>query len=421
MIKLKFLSDKVLRKNFSYLFILQIANYIIPLFLFPYLGTVLGTENFGKIMFAQAFVAYFILFTDFGFNVSSTKQIADALGNKIKISQTFWNTMLAKMLLLSISLLFFLLIVILFARFRQDSLIFFISFINVISAVLFPIWLFQGLEKMGFIAIINTVPRILMCLFTFYLVKSTSDYNIALLIQVLATLISAILSLFLVFYLKLIFFIKPDFKMAKKQISDGWHIFATSLSSNLYTTTNTLILGLIAGNAAVGIYSAADKIIRALISLLSSITQVIFPRVNVYYNTSKEKCLDFIKQILIITSIICVVIGFFIFYFSDNIISLMFKTREFNKSAEVLRFSVLLPLFSVINGIIAINVLITFGLKKILLSIVMIGCFISLILIVPLVILFGEIGAVICATFTEIIIFILLIRTLKKKQLLHET
>lgn len=417
---MKFSKDKILLKNFSYLFVLQITNYIIPLFLFPYLGTVLGIVNFGKIMFAQAFVAYFILFTDFGFNVSSTKQIADALGNKIKISRTFWNTMLAKILLLSICLFVFLLIVMVFNRFKQDSLLFFISFVNVVSAVLFPMWLFQGIEKMGFVAIINTVPRVLMVVFTFYLVKSNSDYNVALLIQVLATFVSAIISLFLVFYLKLVIFIKPNFKMAKKQIFDGWHIFATSLSSNLYTTTNTLILGLIAGNSAVGIYSAADKIIRALISLLSSITQVIFPRVNVYYNTSKEKCLNFIKQIVIITSIVCVVLGVFIFCFSDNIISLMFKNGEFNKSAEVLRFSVLLPLFSVINGIIAINVLITFGLKKNLLKIVMIGCFISLILIAPLVTLFKEIGAVVCATITEIIIFILLLRTLKKKKLLHE-
>jgi len=418
---LKLLSDKVLRKNFSYLFVLQIANYIIPLFLFPYLGTVLGSENFGRIMFAQAFVAYFTLFTDFGFNVSSTKEIADALGDKIKISETFWNTMFAKSLLLIISFIVFGAILLLFGRFREDSTLFFISFVNVVSAVLFPVWFFQGTEKMGFITIINTIPRVVMCLITFWLVKKVSDYNLALLIQVLSTFLSAILSLALLFYLRLVIFIRPSIKSVKKQIANSWHIFATSLSSNLYTTTNTIILGLIAGNTSVGIYSAADKIIRALIALLSSVTQVVFPRVNVYYNTSKKKCLQFVNQIVYAIAVICLVLGVGIFYFSDLIISLMFKTGEFMKSAEVLRFSVLLPLFSVINGVIAINIFITFGLKKKLLNIVMIGCVFSLTFIAPLVIIFKENGAVICATLTEIIIFILLLFTIKKSNLLHES
>lgn len=412
-----FYKDKVLRKNFSYLFLLQIANYIIPLFLFPYLGRVLGTENFGKIMFAQAVIAYFVLFTDFGFNVSSTKEIADALGDKQKISDTFWNTMLAKSLFLLASLIVFMPIVYSFERFNNEHLLFIISFINVLSSVLLPLWLFQGLEKMGLIVAVNTIPRILMCLATVYFVKTEKDYNLALLIQVLANLVSALLSLIIVFQLKLVNFIKPSFQKAKMQIKNGWHIFATSLSSNLYTTTNTVVLGLLVGDIAVGIYSASDKIIRAIIGLLSSITQVIFPRVNVYYNESKQKSISFIKQIIKLVSIACIIIGVIIYFSADQIIMLLFKGGDFKNSVKVLQYSVLLPLFSVVNGIIAINIFITFGLKKNLLQIVFIGCLFSLICISPLVLYFKEIGAVICATITEIVIFVLLIGFITKKKL----
>ena len=412
-----FYKDKVLRKNFSYLFLLQIANYIIPLFLFPYLGRVLGTENFGKIMFAQAVIAYFVLFTDFGFNVSSTKEIADALGERQKISDTFWNTMLAKSLFLLASLIVFMPIVYSFERFNNEHLLFIISFINVLSSVLLPLWLFQGLEKMGLIVAVNTIPRILMCLATVYFVKTEKDYNLALLIQVLANLVSALLSLIIVFQLKLVNFIKPSFQKAKMQIKNGWHIFATSLSSNLYTTTNTVVLGLLVGDIAVGIYSASDKIIRAIIGLLSSITQVIFPRVNVYYNESKQKSISFIKQIIKLVSIACIIIGVIIYFSADQIIMLLFKGGDFKNSVKVLQYSVLLPLFSVVNGIIAINIFITFGLKKNLLQIVFIGCLFSLICISPLVLYFKEIGAVICATITEIVIFVLLIGFITKKKL----
>ena len=67
--------DIILKKNLSYLFILQNFNYIIPLLLLPYLTHTLGAENFGKITFVQAFITYFILITDFGFNTSATQDI----------------------------------------------------------------------------------------------------------------------------------------------------------------------------------------------------------------------------------------------------------------------------------------------------------------------------------------------------------
>lgn len=391
------------------------ANYIIPLFLFPYLGSILGTENFGKIMFAQAIVAYFVLFTDFGFNVSSTKEIADAMGDKMKISSTFWNTMLAKMLLCLISLIVFSIIVYCFDRFQEDYILFLISFINVLASVLFPLWLFQGLEKLGLIVIINTIPRIIMCFVTIFLVKSSNDYNLALLIQVVANLVSAILSLFLVFRLKLIFFVRPSFNRAKVEVYNGWHIFASSLSSNLYTTTNTVILGLLVSNSAVGIYSAADKIVRAIIGLFSSINQVVFPRVNVYFNESKGKCFEFIKQIAFLVAILCFFVGGMLFFLSDEIIGLMFKNGEFAESSSLLRFSLFLPLFSVVNGILAVNFFITFGYKRELLRIVFSGSLFSLIAISPFVLLFREVGAIACATITEVFIFGLFLFFIKKQ------
>ena len=360
------------------------------------------------------------MFTDFGFNVTSTKEIADALGDKNKISKVFWDTLLAKSILLLISIFVFCSILYSFEKFRSDELLFLLSFINVFASVLLPLWLFQGIEKMGLLVIVNTIPRILMCVITFLVVKNSNDYHLALLIQVLANFASSILSLVLVFHFKLISFIKPNLKNAKDHIINGWHIFATSLSSNLYTTTNTVILGLVVGDIPVGVYSASDKIIRAIIGLLSSITQVVFPRVNVYYAESKEKCLHFVKQIIFTMSAICLIIAVGIYFFADDIIKIMYKNGDFLSSVDVLRYSVLLPLFSVINGVIAINIFITFGYKKALLKFVFIGCVFSLTAIFPFVTFFKEIGAVICATLTEIIIFCFLIVFINKNLLNHE-
>ena len=68
----------VLRKNILSLFVLQGANYILPLVTIPYLVRVLGPANFGRIAFAQAFIQYFVMLTDYGFNLSATRDIARA-------------------------------------------------------------------------------------------------------------------------------------------------------------------------------------------------------------------------------------------------------------------------------------------------------------------------------------------------------
>ena len=48
---------------------LQLVTYIFPIIILPYLFRVIGPERFGLICFAQAFVQYFMILTDYGFSV----------------------------------------------------------------------------------------------------------------------------------------------------------------------------------------------------------------------------------------------------------------------------------------------------------------------------------------------------------------
>ena len=89
--------DKSVIKNIAALVGVQGANYIIPLITLPYLVKVLGPIGYGGLNFSLAFIQYFSLLADYGFNLSITKQISVMQNNKEKISELFWTAMLCKL------------------------------------------------------------------------------------------------------------------------------------------------------------------------------------------------------------------------------------------------------------------------------------------------------------------------------------
>jgi PST family polysaccharide transporter len=153
-----------------WLYVLQGLNYLVPLAVLPYLIRVLGIERYGLIAFAQAFAQYFVILTDYGFNLSATKRIALIRDDNAEVSSVFWSVLLIKVGLMVLGMIVSAVIVFSVPRFRPDAALYAIAYVAVVGNVLFPVWLFQGMEQMRYISVVTGGAKVLSAILLFALV-----------------------------------------------------------------------------------------------------------------------------------------------------------------------------------------------------------------------------------------------------------
>ena len=128
--------------NFSYLSLLQIGSYVLPIITYPYLAKVIGVAGFGKIAFAMSLIVYFMTITDWGYNFTATRDVARNRENQEKISTIYSIVTTSKLCLLLISTIVLAIIIIFIPYLRENSIVIIFSFTMVIGYTIFPEWLF---------------------------------------------------------------------------------------------------------------------------------------------------------------------------------------------------------------------------------------------------------------------------------------
>lgn len=314
---------KVVMQNVAFLSGLQIITYILPIIIIPYLFRVLGPDKFGLIAFAQAFAQGFIILTDYGFSISATKEISLCRHEHGKVCKAFSLVMMVKAFLVALSLIILGSIVYFVPKFRNDWLVYILSFGTVVGTTIFPVWFFQGTEKMNYITNLNILGGIILAPLIFFLVKGPQDYLMVPLINSSIFLITGLLGQYLVFSRFRVSFKLQGYKHFQEQLKSGWDIFISTAAINAYTSMRVFILGLLTNNNITGFYSIAEKIANACQTFpLNSFSQAIFPRLSKIFqrnNLKAFKIMQHTQQITTTISLLCLPV---IFIFADKIVKI---------------------------------------------------------------------------------------------------
>jgi PST family polysaccharide transporter len=289
---------KIVLGNFISLTTLQSISYILPIVILPYLIRVIGIEKFGLIAFAQSLVQYFMILTDYGFSLSATRTIALIGEHKNKISALFSSVMTVKLIFAAISLLAVCAILYLVPKFRNDWIVYILCFGTVIGSTLFPVWFFQGKEKMSYIAVVNVISGIIYAICIFVFINGPEDYLLVPLLGSLLSIVSGVLGLYIAFKKFHLEFVLQKYVDIKNELKTGWDIFISVLAVNVYTTSRVFAVGLLTNNVLTGYYSLAEKIANIIQTFpMDSFTRAVYPRISNVFVRNKQRAVAIMYRI----------------------------------------------------------------------------------------------------------------------------
>jgi PST family polysaccharide transporter len=259
-------NKKRLVSNFLSLSVLRGFQFLIPLITLPYLVKTIGIENFGLVNFALSLGLYFGAIIQFGFGITATREIARNRDNHQKLEQIYSSTLSASVIIAMVSAVLFTLIVFSFNKFNNYLNLYLFTFAFIVFQSLFPIWFFQGMERMKYITYLTFISNLGFLVGLFVFVKQDGDFYLVPLLQAISSLTIFIAALVLISRDFRVNFSRPKMQEIKTILKEGRHASISQLAPNLYNNSAVFLLGIFTNNSIVGLYTAATKVIDAVIS-----------------------------------------------------------------------------------------------------------------------------------------------------------
>lgn len=375
---------KTVFANFGYLSLLQVAGYVFPLISMPYLARVIGADGFGKIAFASAIVVWIQTISDWGFNLTATRDVAQNRDNKELVSRIISNVLWARSVLTLLSGIILLLVVLLVPYLRENADIIFVTFLLVPGYILFPEWFFQAIEKMKYTTFFNLFLKLVFTVAVFVFIHKREDYLIQPLLTTIGYLLCGIGALYLIFKKWGYTLYKPQWIEIFKTIRNSTDVFVNNLMPNLYNSFSVMLLGFFGGSTANGIYDGGNRFPSIFYQFQSVLSRAFYP----FLSRRPDKHSFYAKL-----NIVSALVGSVILVLISPLIIKIMLGDEFEKSVVVMQILSFSVVFLAMGYTYGTNFLIINHKEKPLRNLTFISSIIGMCVSVPLVYYFSYIGA----------------------------
>jgi O-antigen/teichoic acid export membrane protein len=291
--------NKRLVKNIFSLGLLQLATYVMPLISVPVISRIIGAGKFGVLEYAFAFTSYFTLLISYGFDFTATRKIAKDPGNITLRRKVFSEVLAAQLFLFLLSGIIFTICLWQVAPLTGEKKVAIFTFITCIATLLTQNWLFQAMQDLPKIVAINLVGKILFTLIVLWIIKVKEDYIWQPLLLSLINILVALISFIWAFKKYSLRIVPVSFQQIISLLKQERAVFLSMAVISLYTTTNTIMLGILKSESEVGYFTSAQKLILVATSLINlPVTQAMYPYLGSAFGKSREEGTITVQKIL---------------------------------------------------------------------------------------------------------------------------
>ena len=297
-LKRTFVNNKKVVENYFFMTLLLVLNSFFGLLIYPYIIRTLGAEAYGTYIFASTVVNYFICFIGFGFDMYGVRLIAEnpfSIEAKSKVLSIIFTT---KLYLEAISVIFALVAVFIFPILRAYFWVYIVCFATTLLNIFFPIWYFQGMQKMRVVSYIQLLFKLLSLPFIFIWVKTPDDLLLFTIIMTCSSLLGAFYAFVHLLVFEKLKITLVSIKDSLVYLKESQYFFYTNFLNMMKIQTINLIIGTRYTMTDLALYDLASKIVSIPLMLISNINNALFPKVVSNFNSI------LIRKILLIERII---------------------------------------------------------------------------------------------------------------------
>jgi len=378
-----------LKKNYIYNLLYQLLTVFLPIITTPYIARAIGANGNGVYSYTISIVTYFVLFGSLGINLYGQREIAYVQDNRAKRDKIFSELFILKTITMTVATIIFWS---LFANSGEYALYYKILLLEIVANIIDISWAYQGLEEF----------KKIVTILTFALVHNENDVWIYVIIYALTNLLG---NLSLWFNHKKYITLKITKIDLKQHIKPAIILFIPQVAIQIYIVLDKTMLGSILNDMnEVGYYDQAQKTIKMLLALITSVVTVMLPRIaKIFADKNHAKIKDYMHRTFNYIYMFSIPLMFGLIAVSRNFVPIFFGPG-YEEVVLIMNIMSVIVLFIGLSNVIGVQYLLPTKRQKEYTISVVAGAFINLVLNFILIPNLKAIGATIATITAEFVV-----------------